>query len=564
MRLFQKLLFGVVAMVGLAMPVLAAERAIIVLDASGSMWAQIEGKARITIARETLESVLSTLSPDIELGLMTYGHREKGNCDDIEMLVEPTAGSAGAIKAAVADINPKGMTPLSDAVRLAAEDLKYTEEQSTVILITDGLETCEVDPCALGTELEQKGVNFTVHVLGFGLSDDEGKQVACLAENTGGQYLSAQDGASLVKALTETVAQVAQAEPAPEPVPEPTPVADFNVKPTASLSEGGPDIGDGGSENLVWEWYQVNADGTKGEWVGTDYYARFKGTLEPGDYIMKASFGYASVEQPVNIVAGKVAEPHFVLNGAYLKLHPRASEGAAVDGETSTEINSNGAYVTTDYGDVDRIVPAGNIAVTIKLGAATVDRSFTVAAGETVDEDVLLGAGIASVNTEYVEGLKVEDADVFVEIFKAEQAIDGTRESVTYGYGPDKSYDLPAGDYVAVAKMDAASAETPFTVEAGAPVDVTVYLGAGVLVLTVPEAKSIEIVGAKADIQGNREMVAYGYETGLQKTLPAGDYVVVAEHADGSGPFESPVTVKAGERNEYTIEAAAAKPSKKK
>ena len=564
MRLFQKLLFGVVAMVGLAMPVLAVERAIIVLDASGSMWAQIEGKARITIARETLDSVLSTLSPDIELGLMTYGHREKGNCDDIEMLVEPRAGSAGAIKAAVADINPKGMTPLSDAVRLAAEELKYTEEQSTVILITDGLETCEVDPCALGTELEQKGVNFTVHVLGFGLSDDEGKQVACLAENTGGQYLSAQDGASLVKALTETVAQVAQAEPAPEPVPEPTPVADFNLKPTASLSEGGPDIGDGGSENLVWEWYQVNADGTKGEWVGTDYYARFKGTLEPGDYIMKASFGYASVEQPVTIVAGKVAEPHFVLNGAYLKLHPRASEGAAVDGETSTEINSNGAYVTTDYGDVDRIVPAGDITVTIKLGAATVDRSFTVAAGETVDEDVLLGAGIASVNTEYVEGLKVEDADVFFEIFKAEQAIDGTRESVTYGYGPDKSYDLPAGDYVAVAKMDAASAETPFSVEAGAPVDVTVYLGAGVLVLTVPEAKSIEIVEAKADIQGNREMVAYGYETELQKTLPAGDYVVVAEHADGSGPFEAPVTVKAGERNEYTIEAAAAKPSKKK
>src|SRR5215217_3900604 len=140
MRIVRNLLLGAVAALGLALPAVAAERAIIVLDASGSMWAQIDGKARITIARETLDSVLATLPDDLELGLMAYGHREKGNCGDIEMLVEPAAGTADAIKAAVADINPKGMTPLSDAVRLAAEDLSYTEEKATVILITDGLE----------------------------------------------------------------------------------------------------------------------------------------------------------------------------------------------------------------------------------------------------------------------------------------------------------------------------------------------------------------------------------------------------------------------------------------
>ena len=567
MRIVRNFLMGAVAALGLALPAVAAERAIIVLDGSGSLWAQIDGKARITIARETLHEVLSTLPDDLELGFMTYGHREKGNCSDIEMLVEPAVGTGAAIAAAADAINPKGMTPISDAVRLAAEDLQFTEQKATVILITDGLETCEVDPCALAADLESKGIDFTTHVLGFGLSDEEGQQVACLAENTGGQYLSANDGAALVDALTATVAQVVQAEPVPvpEPEPEPAPVADYNLKPTASLSEGGPDIGDGGSENLVWEWYHVNADGSIGEWVATDYYARFEGTLEPGDYIMRASFGYASVEQPVTIVAGKVAKPHFVLNAAILKLHPRASEGAEVDGDASTEINSNGAYVTTDYGDVDRIIPAGDIDVVVKLGAATVERSFSIKAGDTLDEDLILGAGIATINAEYVEGLAVEDGDLAVEVFEAKKAIDGSRKSVAYGYGPGKSFDLPAGDYVAVAKMDAATAETPFTVAAGEPIDVTVFLGAGVLALTVPEAKSIKILEAKADIQGNREMVAYGYETELQTTLPAGDYVVVVEHADGSGDFEAPVTVKAGERNEYTIEAAAAAaPTKKK
>ena len=71
----------------------AADRAIIVLDASGSMWAQIDGKPKLEIARETLRTVLQTVPADLELGLMAYGHREKGSCDDIELIVPPAAGS---------------------------------------------------------------------------------------------------------------------------------------------------------------------------------------------------------------------------------------------------------------------------------------------------------------------------------------------------------------------------------------------------------------------------------------------------------------------------------------
>ena len=83
-----------------------------------------------------------------------------------------------------------GKTPLSAAVKQAAEALRYTEDKATVVLITDGLETCNADPCALGKELEQSGVDFTAHVVGFGLTADEGRQVACLAENTGGKYVA--------------------------------------------------------------------------------------------------------------------------------------------------------------------------------------------------------------------------------------------------------------------------------------------------------------------------------------------------------------------------------------
>ena len=151
----------------------AADRAIIVLDASGSMWGQIDGRPKVDIARETLKTVLQSVPADTELGLMAYGHREKGSCTDIELVVPPAAGTESAIGQAADTMKFLGKTPLTAAVRQAAEALRYTEEKSTVILITDGVETCEADPCALGKELEAGGVDFTAHVVVFGLTADE-------------------------------------------------------------------------------------------------------------------------------------------------------------------------------------------------------------------------------------------------------------------------------------------------------------------------------------------------------------------------------------------------------
>src|SRR5262245_3844485 len=225
----------------------AADKAIIVLDASGSMWGQIDGKPKLEIARETLRTVLQSVPADLELGFMAYGHREKGNCSDIELIVPPAAGTAGAITTAADNLKFLGKTPLTDAVKLAAEALKYSEDKATVILITDGLETCNADPCAVGKELEQSGVDFTAHVVGFGLTEEEGRQVACLAENTGGKYLQASDAGELKQALEQTV--VAEPAPAPAPAPEPAPAPapepaapEFNFLPSVILAEGGDAI----------------------------------------------------------------------------------------------------------------------------------------------------------------------------------------------------------------------------------------------------------------------------------------------------------------------------------
>ncbi len=209
------------AVLGAALSAEAAEQTIIVLDASGSMWAQIDGTPRIAIAREVLDKVLGDLPADRELGFMAYGHRKKGVCSDIELLVPPAAGTAESIREAAAKLNPKGKTPLSEAVRQAAEALRYTEDAATVVLITDGIENCQLDPCVLGRELEAAGVNFTAHVVGFDLKSGEGAKVACLAEETGGTYIDAANATELTTALTETVAAPPPKPQEPPPPPEP-------------------------------------------------------------------------------------------------------------------------------------------------------------------------------------------------------------------------------------------------------------------------------------------------------------------------------------------------------
>lgn len=550
MRILQTLALAAVTALSFVLPTAAAERAIIVLDGSGSMWAQIDGTARITIARETLTDVLQSLPKDLELGFMTYGHREKGNCTDIELLVPPAPDTAEAIGAAAADINPKGMTPLSDAVRMAAEELRYTEERATVILITDGLETCEIDPCELGSELESAGIDFTTHVVGFGLSDVEGQQVACLAENTGGTYLAANDADALTSALTQTVAEVVEAEPEPAPQPEPEPVAlEFNLSPEAVMVEGGEPIVRSGT---AWNVYVARTDGSRGEGVTYGYGNPFEASLEPGDYIIAIKEGEVEMEQAVTVTAEEVARPRFVLNAATVTLRAYAAEGEPVAEGAALNLYYPGGD-TYGYGEETFIVPAGELTATAKVGQGEVSETFTVAAGETIEKALVAGVGRVVVNAAYVEGMKVEAGGLAVNVFKATASIDGSREDVGYGFGPDTGYDLPPGDYVAVVQMDDATAEVPFTVETGKSVEVVGVLEAGVVAITAVGTEELNIYSGKADIQGNRDEFGYSFDEEYQRTLPAGKYVVVARFADDV-EREVPFTVVPGERVEVTVE----------
>ena len=173
---------------------------ILILDASGSMWGQIDGVNKIVIARESVGGLIDSLDENSEVGLIAYGHRQEGDCADIEVLQEPAPLDREGLKTTINAINPRGKTPITDAINEAV-GLARNHESSTIVLISDGLETCDKDPCAAVRSAKSEGVPFVLHVVGFDVSGEDTAQLECAAQAGEGLYMAVEDAASLSEAL---------------------------------------------------------------------------------------------------------------------------------------------------------------------------------------------------------------------------------------------------------------------------------------------------------------------------------------------------------------------------
>jgi len=196
------------ALCRLSVPVVAEKQGkqnvMLILDASGSMWGKINGQAKIDIARGAVSNIVNSWNKNTKIGVMAYGHRRKGDCSDIQTLVPIGVVSPNRVISMLNDINPKGKTPLGSAIKIAASSLKTKEEAATVILLSDGLETCGMDPCTIATQLKKDNINFRAHVIGFDVKNiGDISKLKCIAQNTGGRYFTANNTDELNRALGE-------------------------------------------------------------------------------------------------------------------------------------------------------------------------------------------------------------------------------------------------------------------------------------------------------------------------------------------------------------------------
>jgi len=150
-----------------------------VFDGSGSMWGQVEGKTKIELAKEAMSGLLKDFPEGTDIGLVAYGHNKEGDCGDIELLA-PLGSSRADVTKAVNAINPKGKTPLTRSIQFAAEQLKKTDAPTSIVVVSDGKESCNADPCEAAKTITAAGVNLKVHVVGFDVKKEEAEQSSAL------------------------------------------------------------------------------------------------------------------------------------------------------------------------------------------------------------------------------------------------------------------------------------------------------------------------------------------------------------------------------------------------
>jgi len=181
----------------------------LILDASNSMWGQIQGRSKIEIAREVLTKLVRGLPDNINVGLRVYGHRyklkDRRACKDTELMIKIGKLNKDKMIQIVNRIIPRGKTPLVHSILQTPGDFKDIGK-GTVILISDGIESCNGDINSVASILKKSGLDLKVHIVGFDIKGQQArKQLEMIAESTGGRYLDAKNSRELLSSLEKTL-----------------------------------------------------------------------------------------------------------------------------------------------------------------------------------------------------------------------------------------------------------------------------------------------------------------------------------------------------------------------
>ncbi|WKN30436.1 VWA domain-containing protein [Porifericola rhodea] len=183
-------------------------RMLFLLDASGSMYANWGNSVRMDVAKNMLAELVDSLKVDkqLELALRVYGHQYNlryKNCQDSKLEVPFAPNNHDRLMAKLRQIQPSGVTPIAYSLEQAANDFTNDPEyRNVVIIITDGIESCGGDPCAVSLALQEKNIFLKPFVIGLGMDKDYRDEFACV-----GQYYDARNVNDFRQVLNKVLKQ---------------------------------------------------------------------------------------------------------------------------------------------------------------------------------------------------------------------------------------------------------------------------------------------------------------------------------------------------------------------
>ena len=177
----------------------------LIMDASDSMMAEdVDGGTRLDAAKQAANQLVDSLPETAVMGMLVYGASESNapdnserGCEDIDVLAPVERINKKELSAEIDGIEAQGYTPMGNALRAAADELG-SEGDRSIILVSDGIDTCAPPPvCDVAEELAGEGFDLTIHTVGFKADEAAQEELECVSEVSGGTYVEANNAEEL-------------------------------------------------------------------------------------------------------------------------------------------------------------------------------------------------------------------------------------------------------------------------------------------------------------------------------------------------------------------------------
>jgi len=164
-------------------------RILFIFDFSNSMNAQwSQGKSKLDVAKKLFPKLVDSLDnvPNLQMALRMYGHQKPippQDCSDTKLEVPFDNNNGDLIKQMILNAKAQGTTPIANSLIECEYDFTDCSNcRNIIILITDGIEACDGDPCAVAMALYRKGISLRPFVIGIGLDVKSVEAFKCMGD----------------------------------------------------------------------------------------------------------------------------------------------------------------------------------------------------------------------------------------------------------------------------------------------------------------------------------------------------------------------------------------------
>ncbi len=546
--------------------------AIVIFDGSGSMWGKPDGErqSKLAMARDGLRQGLVDRPPATRVGLMSFGHRRGGDCQDTETIATPAPLDLDRIMAPLDKLNPRGRGPLTKALRESAGLLGPQSAPASIILVHDGPDNCQQDPCSAVAELKAAHPRVRVHVVSLDMGPDDAATMACLPQATGGKHFQVTTATAISEALAEALrlSTPAATQPAP-PVKSPS-----AASPAANPS--GPPMGrpglqlwatlvkDGPAVDFPLHWV-VRRAGEKGPplWEGRTTAPLL--VVPTGRYDVEVSTGLVTRRVVADAVDGAPRSLAVVLDAGTLAFSSVPSRAPNLAGTvvTLTSIGSAGPGEPRILRDIapEMALPAGTYLLTVTAGTLRIERPVGIESGKRLSVARSLDLGTLQLEAVLAKDKPPLD-DLVYAVFEDDPDAPQGRREVARTAAPTPSLKLPGGTYYVTVRHGASETRDRVTVRPGEIARHTLVLDAGILLLSaslkggnIERESPISHRLERLDVQPTEIHTASGPIVDID--LTAGQYRLETRIGLANVRTQREVRLKPGTVERLTLEHAA-------